>query len=146
MNGKKLLFILVAVCLVSACIGQGLPMPRDALKIDADLAIESQNEQNGDVVIQYTLFLENISDTPLETVILKDFKTPNEIVMEENYFTITNLNPGETKSVKFRVTVLKWGQNPRDETWEVDFTVRLEENGSYKEQDVFYYQIHLYPE
>lgn len=146
MNGKKLLFILVVVCCVCACMGQGLPMPRDALKIDADLAIESQNEENGDVIIQYTLFLENISDTPLETVILKDFKTPDEIVMEKNYFTITNLNPGETKSVKFRVTVEKWGQNPRDETWEVDFTIRLEENNSYIEQDVFYYQIHLYPE
>jgi hypothetical protein len=146
MEEKKLLFALVVLSCVCACMGQGLPMPQDAIKITADLAIESQDAESGDVVIQYTLFLENVSDTTLETVILKDFRAPDEIVMEKGYFTITNLKPGDTKPVVFKVIVQRWGLNPRDQTWDVDFTIRIEENGSYKEEDVFYYQIHLYPE
>ncbi|MGD2248596.1 MAG: hypothetical protein PVF58_09330 [Candidatus Methanofastidiosia archaeon] len=147
MEEKKLLFALVVLSCVCACTGQTLPpMPQDAINITADPVIESQNAETGDVVIQYTLFLENVSDTTLETVILKDFKAPNEIVMEKGYFTITNLRPGETNPVVFRVIVEGWGLNPRDQTWEVGFTIRIEENGSYMEEDVFYYQIHLYPE
>lgn len=120
-------------------------MPKDALEIGADLVIESINDQTGDVTILYTLSFKNVSDEPLEKVILKDFNLPSDVIMEKEYFELYNLQPGEEKPVEFRVVVTGWGLNPKDQQWEVTFTIRLEKGSAYTEQDVFYYVIHLYP-
>lgn len=134
--------ILASVC---ACMGQdGIPpLPADVLGIDAALDITSQDAATNDVTMQYTLFLTNNGDTTLEKVILKDFRPPGNIVMEKDHFEITNLKPGERKPVTFTVIVKSW--SGQEETWEVDFTIRIEKGNAYTEQDIFYYQIHLTP-
>lgn len=134
--------ILASVC---ACMGQnGIPpLPADVLGVDAALDITAQDAATNDVTIQYTLFLTNNGDTALEKVILKDFILPGDIVMEKDYFEINNLKPGERKPVTFTVVVTRW--SGQDQTWEVDFTIRLEKGNAYTEQDIFYYQIHLTP-
>jgi len=147
MTKKIILMVTVLVC-VCACTGQGSlpPFPEDALEVNADLVITSQDDQTGDVFIDYTLTLTNVSDEVLERVILKDFLLPSEIAMEKDSFEIRNLGPGETKAVTFTVIVRGWGLNPKDQTWEVDFTIRIEKGDAYTEQDVFYYVVHLIPQ
>ena len=143
----KYVFFTAVTVIFSACIGQGVlpPLPQDALTIDASLEIKSFNDNTGDVTLKYVLYFENVSDETLEKLILKDFQLPQEIVMKKDYFEITNLAPGEEKSVKFEVVVKGWGLNPKDQEWEVYFTVRLEKGSAYTESDAFYYVIHLYP-
>lgn len=147
MTKKIILMVAVLVC-VCACTGQGPlpPFPEDALEVDADLVITSQDDQTGDVFMDYTLILKNVSDEVLEKVILKDFLLPGEIEMEKDSFEIRNLGPGEAKAVTFTVIAIGWGLNPRDQTWEVDFTIRIEKGSAYTEQDIFYYIVHLTPQ
>lgn len=150
---KERRMLLLAAILVSmcTCVGQdggsplpGIPpMPADTLQVEAALEITSQDAATNDVTIQYTLFLTNSGDSALEKVILKDFLLPGDIVMEEDYFEIDDLKPGERESVIFTVIVKQW--SGQEETWEVDFTVRIENGSAYSEQDKFFYQIHLYP-
>lgn len=117
-------------------------MPGEAIELGADLYEESTDPQTGDVTIQYTLFLTNISDETLEKVILEDFKVPADLAMSKEYFEIYNLNPGDTAEVNFKVIVIGWNLNPQDKEWTVDFTMRIEKDGAYTEQ-VFYYGITL---
>jgi len=145
MTKKKTVPLIVVLTCVCACTGQGVlpPLPGDAIELGADLYEESSDQQTGDVTIQYTLFLTNISDETLETVILKDFELPSDIVMNNEYFEIKNLRPGETGEVNFKVIVKGWGLNKRDQEWAIDFTIRIEKNSAYTEQ-TFYYGITLY--
>lgn len=148
MSEKKVFMVVGVLVFFCACAGQGGPLPpypKDALDVAASLNIDSQDQQTGDVAITYTLEFKNKSTETLEKVILKDFNVPPEIVMENTYFEISNLGPGEAKSVTFRVIVKGWGLNPKEQTWDVDFTVRIEKGSAYTEQEGFFYQITLYP-
>ncbi len=137
----------VALILVCACTGQGVlpPMPEEALEVGAEMTITGSDQQTGDISLQYTILLKNVSDQTLEKVILKDFQPPSDIVMQQNYFEIENLRVGETRRVTFGVIVLGWGLNAQRQEWEVDYTVRIEEGSAYTEQ-TFYYGIELYPQ
>ncbi len=128
-----------------ACMGQGVlpPLPEDAIEMGADVTIESQDDQTGDVTLQYTLILKNISDETLEKIILKDFDPPSDVIMEQDYFEVYSLSPGQTKYVTFRVLVEGWGLDPKDQSWLVSFTLRLEKGSAYTEQ-VSSYEIELY--
>jgi hypothetical protein len=148
MMRKNIMLLAVALALVCGCAGQEVlpPMPRDAIAIDGDMIVGTVDQQTGDVPIQYTLFITNVSDESLEKVILRDFVPPADVVMKQNYFEIKNLRPGETRKITFEVVVLGWGLNQIRQTWEVDFTIRLERGSDYTEQDIFYYAIELYVE
>jgi uncharacterized repeat protein (TIGR01451 family) len=145
MMKRRMLLLAGILASVCACMGQnGIPpLPADVLGVDAALDITAQDAATNDVTITYTLFLTNNGDTALEKVILKDFILPGDIVMEKDSFEIDNLKPGERKPVTFTVVVKRW--SGQDQTWEVDFTIRIEKGNAYTEQDVFYYQIHLTP-
>ena len=145
---KNIVLLAAALALVCGCAGQGVlpPMPGDAIAVDVDMEVGAVHQQTGDVPLQYTLSMTNVSDVSLEKVILKDFIPPANVVMKQNYFEIKNLRPGETREITFEVVVLGWGLNPIRQTWEVDFTIRLEKQGEYTEQEIFYYAIELYPE
>ena len=144
---KNIMLLAVALSLVCGCAGQDVlpPMPEDAIAIDGDMVVGTVDQQTGDVPIQYTLFITNVGNESLEKVILKDFISPHDVVMEQNYFEIKNLRAGETRKITFDVVVLGWGLNQIQQTWEVDFTIRLEKGSAYTEQEVFYYGIELYP-
>ena len=144
---KNIMLLAVALALVCGCAGQDVlpPMPEDALTIDGDMIVGTVDQQTGDVPIQYTLFITNVSDESLEKVILRDFIPPADVVMKQNYFEIENVGTGETRKITFEVVVLEWGLNQIQQTWEVDFTIRLEQGSAYTEQEVFYYGIELYP-
>ncbi|MBU7045284.1 MAG: hypothetical protein HXS54_02520 [Theionarchaea archaeon] len=109
------------------------------------MTITGSDQQTGDISLQYTILVKNVSDQTLEKVILKDFQPPFDIVMQQNYFEIENLRAGETRRVTFGVIVLGWGLNAQRQEWEVDYTMRIEEGSAYTEQ-TFYYGIELYPE
>ena len=143
---KNIMLLAVALALVCGCAGQDVlpPMPEDAIAIDGDMIVGAVDQQTGDVPIQYTLFITNVSDESLEKVILKDFVPPTDVVMKQNYFEIENVGAGETRKITFEVVVLGWGLNQIQQTWEVDFTTRLEQGSAYTEE-VFYYGIELYP-
>jgi uncharacterized repeat protein (TIGR01451 family) len=145
MAKKNILLLIVALTSVCACIGQGL-LPEEVIEMGADLTIGFVDPSTGDVPIQYTLYLTNIGDQTLDTVILKDFIPPSDVVMKEGYFEIKNLAPGQTKQVTFDVVVLGWGLDPEPQYWDVDFTIRVESGDVYAEQDTFYYRIELYTE
>jgi hypothetical protein len=147
MTEKKIMVLIVVLASLCACTGQGevAPKPTEVIMVDAELTIESQDYETGDVFIQYTLILKNISDETIEKVVLKDFNLPPDIVMEKEYFEISNIGPNERKFVTFAVIVEGWGRDPKDQKWEIDYTIRIEKGSAYTEEDVFYYQIHLYP-
>lgn len=119
------------------------PFPTDAIGLDAELEIQSQDYETGDVLIEYTLILENITDETLEKVVLLDFITPTDVEMEDGYFEIYELGPGEVCLVVFRVLVREWGFDSEDQIYEVYFSIRIENENGYTEEDVFYYQIVL---
>ena len=109
-----------------------------------DLEVLGVDQTNGDVTVEYTLILKNIGEDTLEKVILKDFNTPRDVVMREDYFEITDLDAGEEYAVIFNVVVLGWAAGDETEqTWEVDYTIRIEEGSAYTEQEGFY-SIELY--
>jgi hypothetical protein len=147
MAKKRILLMAVALTLVCACTGQGVlpPMPGDALEVGAEMVITGSDQQTGDVSLQYTILVKNVSDQTLEKVILRDFQLPSDIVMQQNYFEIENLRAGETRQVTFGIVVLGWGITAQRQQWEVDYTMRIEEGSAYTEQ-TFYYGIELYPE
>lgn len=120
-------------------------MPGDALEVGAEMVITGSDQQTGDVSLQYTILVKNVSDQTLEKVILRDFQLPSDIVMQQNYFEIENLRAGETRQVTFGIVVLGWGITAQRQQWEVDYTMRIEEGSAYTEQ-TFYYGIELYPE
>jgi hypothetical protein len=144
---KYILFLILPLMAICACTGQDIlpPFPKDVIGFDASMEVLAVDETSGDVTVEYTLIIKNVSDEPLEKVILKDFITPGDVVMQKDYFTITNLDPGEEQAVIFNLVVLGWAAGSEAEhTWEVDYTVRIEEGSAYTEQDVFYYSIQLY--
>jgi hypothetical protein len=134
--------VLVSVC---ACMNQeGPPLPEDAVGISSHNYIEFIDPLTGDVTLQYTLFIKNITGDTLEKVILKKFLVPEDIIMEGQYFEIHDLGPGKTEEVTFEVIVLGWGLNAEDRTWNVDFSIETVKGGLSAEQDTFYYTIRLY--
>jgi len=138
-----LILPLIYLC---ACTGQGVlpPLPKDVLEFDASMEVLGVDQTNGDVTVEYTLILKNIGEDTLEKVILKDFNTPRDVVMREDYFEITDLDAGEEYAVIFNVVVLGWAAGDETEqTWEVDYTIRIEEGSAYTEQEGFY-SIELY--
>ena len=149
MIDKRMLSVIAILVTVCACVGQETtlslppPLPVNAIAIDADLEEGPTDPQTGDVTIYYTLILKNIHDEPLEKVILRDFQLPSDIVMKQDYFTLENFRPGETRSINFEVIVKGWGLNRRDQEWEIDFTLRIESDDAYSEQP-FFYGITLY--
>ncbi len=149
MSHKKTIAIVLSLVAIATfltgCEESPPPKPENALNVNAELKIKSQDKKTGDVTVDYTLYIKNKTDKTLEKVILKDFKLPEEIEMEKERFEIENLKSGEVKDLNFEVIVKGWGKNPRDEKWEVDFTARIEKGNAYTEQDVFYYGVHLYP-
>lgn len=142
---KKSIVMVVVLASLCACMGQEVlpPLPEDAIEMGADVTIESQDDQTGDVTLQYTLILKNISDETLEKVILQDFDPPSDVIMEQDYFEVYNLSPGQTTSVTFRVLVEGWGLDPKDQSWLVAFTLRIEKGSAYTEQ-ISSYEITLY--
>ncbi|MGD2248595.1 MAG: hypothetical protein PVF58_09325 [Candidatus Methanofastidiosia archaeon] len=143
MNMKIVLVLVVLLC---GCLGQGPPppSPENVIVLNSKLTIDSVDNNTGDVMILYTLSLENTGDELLEKIVLKDFRTPDDIVMEKNYFEIFVLHPGEEKAVNFWVRVQGWGLAPETESWEVGFTIRIEKGRTYSESYDFSYFIHLY--
>lgn len=143
MNMKPVLILVIFLC---GCLGQGPPPPdpADVITLDSKLSIDSVDSNTGDVMILYTLFLENTGDELLEKIVLKDFRTPEDIIMEQNYFEIFVLHPGEEKGVNFWVQVQGWGLAPKNESWEIGFTIGIEKGRAYIESHDFSYSIHLY--
>jgi hypothetical protein len=144
---KKSIAMMIVLASLCACMGQGVlpPRPTEVISIGADMVIESQDPVTGDVVVLYTLFIENVGDQPLEKVILKDFSPPSDLIMAEDYFEIYDLKPGERRAVNYKVTATGWGLDPKDQIWEVPFTIRIEEGSAYIEEEAFYYQVNIYP-
>ncbi|MBU7031058.1 MAG: hypothetical protein HXS53_00880 [Theionarchaea archaeon] len=141
--GLILILPLMAIC---ACTGQESlpPIPGNVLDFGASMEVIDIDQTNGDVTVKYTLLVKNKGDTTLETVILKDFITPDDVVMQNDHFVINNLDPGEEYAVIFNVMVLRWAAGSEtDRTWEVSYTIRIEEGNVYTEQEGFY-SIHLY--
>ena len=120
-------------------------MPKEAIEINAQLALNSIDETTGDVSITYMLTLQNISDVTLEKIILKEFYPPKDLIMDQNYFEIFILHPGEKKTVTFPLVIKGWGLAPTKQTWEVEFTIRIQQQGGYSEQGGFTYPIKLAP-
>jgi hypothetical protein len=120
-------------------------MPEEVIEISAQLAIDSIDDKTGDVAIIYMLSVKNISDISLEKIILKEFYPPKDLIMDQYYFEIFVLHPGEKKTVTFPVTIKGWGLAPKKQTWEVEFTIRIEQQGGYAEQGGFIYHINLAP-
>jgi hypothetical protein len=145
MISKKIAALGILIVFLSACTEILPPMPHDAVEMDADLEITALDERTGDVSVEYTLTLKNISEESLEKVILKEFELPPGVAMEKQQFVVENMEPGKERSLVFTVIVKGWGKNPRDETWDVDFAIRIEKGGAHTEQEGFYYQVHLYP-
>jgi hypothetical protein len=143
MNMKTVLVLTVLLC---GCLGQRPPPPNpeDVLVLNSNLTIDSVDSNTGDVMILYTLSVENTGDEILEKVVLKDFRTPDDIVMEKNYFEVFVLHPGEEKVVSFWVRVEGWGLAPKNESWEVGFTIRIEKGRTSSESYDFSYFIYLY--
>jgi uncharacterized repeat protein (TIGR01451 family) len=140
------LLILPLIC-ICACTGQGVlpPLPEDVLEFDASMQVIDIDQTSGDVTVEYTLIIRNVGDITLERVILKDFITPTDVVMQKDTFRINNLGPNEERAVVFNVTVLGWySEDAEEQTWDVDYSIRIEEGDAYTEQDVFYYQLNLY--
>lgn len=137
----------IALTFVCACTSQEPPppMPREAIEVKAQLTIDSIDNMTGDVVIFYMLTLQNISDVTLEKIILKEFYPPEDLIMDQQYFEVFILHPGEKKTVKFPVIIKGWGLAPKRQTWEVKFTIRIEQEGGYSEEGGFTYQVNLAP-
>ncbi len=141
---KKTLFLLAILTTVCACAGQepgeGLlpPMPGNAIELGAQFSIESENQQTGDITIEYYLNLTNVSDETLEKVILQDFQLPGDLTMSQGRFVLENVKPGEVRQIIFKVIVKGWGLNPKDQEWSVDFTIRIERGSAYTEQTFYY--------
>ncbi len=143
----KKIFALFIVVTCACCTNQGPPppMPSEVLEIKKQLAIDSIDNMTGDVVIIYMLTLQNISDITLEKMILKEFNPPKDLIMDQQYFEIFILHPGEKKTVKFPVIIKGWGLAPQRKTWEVEFTIRIEQQSGYSEEGGFTYSINLAP-
>ncbi|KYK29571.1 MAG: hypothetical protein AYK19_19640 [Theionarchaea archaeon DG-70-1] len=45
--------------------------------------------------------------------------------MEKEYFEIYNLSPGKRELVIFGVAVRGWALNPKDQTWDIAFSIRM---------------------
>ncbi|MBU7043622.1 MAG: hypothetical protein HXS47_08525 [Theionarchaea archaeon] len=144
---KYILFLILPLMVTCGCTGQGglPPLPKDVLDFGASMEVLGTDQTSGDVTVEYTLIIKNKGDTALEKVILKDFIASDDVVMRQDYFVITDLDAGEEYEVIFNVVILGWAAtNEMERTWEVDYTIRIEEGSAYTEQDVFYYSIHLY--
>jgi len=143
---KYILFLILPLMAICACTGQDVipPFAEDVLDFGASMEVLAVDQTSGDVTVEYTLVIKNVGDEPLEKVILKDFITPGDVVMREDYFVINDLNPGEEQAVIFNVVVLRWAAGSETEhTWEVTYTIRIEEGSVYSEQEGVY-SIYLY--
>jgi hypothetical protein len=140
-NKKYVPLLILPLIYMCACTGQGglPPLPKDVLDFDASMEVLGVDQSNGDVTVEYTLVIKNIGEDNLEKVILKDFNTPSDVIMREDYFVITDLDSGEEYAVIFNIIVLGWAAGDEiEQEWEVDYTLRIEEGSAYTEQEGYY--------
>lgn len=119
-------------------------MPSQALEFSTNVVIISIDNQTGDVTLDYTLILKNVSSETLEKVILKDFVLPADVAMSKGTFEMTQMRPGEVREARFQAIVRGWGLTGKEQTWQVTFTTRIERGSTYTEETSMY-EIQLSP-
>jgi hypothetical protein len=144
----KILFGTIALVSMCACIGQTEPelalTPSEALQFERNFAVVSTTF-SGDVIIDCTIFFKNVSSTTLEKVVFKDFKTPEDLDLENYYygpfyasdtmyFETAEMQPGEEREYKFRIIALGAGFSDKEQWWEFSCSVRIEKGSTYTEE------------